>query len=61
MENAFGILANRLRVLLGGIEQKPKIVTDIALICVVWHKILRTHQADQTGYPPQQMNKEVQV
>ena len=44
VENAFGILANRFRVLLGTMEQRPKVVRDIVLTCVVLTNMLRTHQ-----------------
>ena len=44
MENAFGILVRRYRVLLGTIEQRPKVGRVIVLTCVVWHNMLRTHQ-----------------
>ena len=43
VENAFGILASRFRVLLGTMEQRPKVVRDIVLTCVV-HNMLRSHQ-----------------
>ena len=39
MENTFGIPASRFRVLLGTMEQRPKVV----LTFVVLHNILRTH------------------
>ena len=35
VENAFGILASSSRVLLGTIEQRPKVVRDIVFTCVV--------------------------
>ena len=44
MENAFGILASRSRVLLGTMEQKPKVVKDIVLACIVLHNMLRIHE-----------------
>ena len=34
MENAFGSLANRFRVLLDTMVQRPKVVRDIVLTCV---------------------------
>ena len=39
---AFGILESRFRVLLGTMEQRPKVVRDIVLTCGVLH-MLRTH------------------
>ena len=44
MENVFEILVSRYRVLLGTMEQRPRIVRDIVCTCVVLHNMLRTHQ-----------------
>ena len=44
VENVFGILASRFRVLLGTMEQRPKLVRDIVLTSAVLHNKLRTHQ-----------------
>ena len=43
VENAFGISVSRFRVLLGTMEQRPRVVKDIVFTCVVLHNILRTH------------------
>ena len=45
VENVFGILVSKFRVLLTTMEQRPKVVKDIVLTCVVLHKMLRRHQA----------------
>ena len=47
VENAFGILVGRFRVLLTTMEQRPK---DFVLTCVVLHNMLRSHQAEETGH-----------
>ena len=39
VENSFGILIKRFRVLLTTMEQRPKVVRDIVLTCVVLHKM----------------------
>ena len=44
VENSFGILVNRFRVLLTTMEQRPKVVRDIVLTCVVLQSMLRNHQ-----------------
>ena len=46
VKNAFGILVGTFR---------PKLVRDIVLTCVVLHNMLRSHQGERTGHPPQQM------
>ena len=44
VENDFGMLASRFRVLLTTMEQSPKVVRDIVLTCVVLHNMLSSHQ-----------------
>ena len=53
VENAHGILVNRVSVLLGTMEQRPKVVRDIVFTCVVLHNMLRTYQgrADRAPTP----------
>ena len=53
MKNSFGILAKRFRVLLTTMEQRPKVVRDIVLTCVVLQNMLRSHQggADRPNTP----------
>ena len=53
VENTFGILVCRFRVLLDTMEQKLKIVRDIVLTCVVLHNMLRTHQGGTDRSPTQ--------
>ena len=53
VENSFSILVHRFRVLLTTIKQRPKVVRDIVLTCVVLHNMLRSHQrgADRPPSP----------
>ena len=41
------------RVVLGTIEQRPRVVRDIVFMCVVLHNTLRTHQGmtDRSSTP----------
>ena len=55
VENAFGILVNRFRILLGTMGQRPMVIRDIVFTCVVLHNMLRTHQVGQTGHQPPKM------
>ena len=53
VENSFGILVKRFRVLLTTMEQRLKVVRDIVLTCVVLYNMLRSHQggADRPPTP----------
>ena len=44
VETAFGILVSRFRVLMGTIEQRPKVIRHIVFTCVLLHNMLKTHQ-----------------
>ena len=44
VENAFGFLVSWFRVLLGTMEQRPRVVRDIVVMCMVLHNMLRAHQ-----------------
>ena len=40
IENAFGVLSHRFRVLLATIQQEPKVASDIVMACCVLHNFL---------------------
>ena len=51
VENSFGIVVKRFKALLTTMEQRPKVVRDIVLTCVVLHNMPRSHQGG-AGIPP---------
>ena len=68
VEYTFGILVRSFRVLLGTMEQRPRIVRDIMFTCVVLRNMMRTHQgrADRAPNPgndvvAQQIGQEMYV
>ena len=54
VENAFGILVSRFRVLLMTMEQRPRVVRDIVLTCEALQNMLRSHQGEQRDHQLQQ-------
>ena len=53
IENAFGILVSRFRVLLGTMDQRPRVVRDIVFTCVVLCNMLMTQQGGADRAPTQ--------
>ena len=53
VENSFDILVQRFRVLLTTMEQRPKVVRDSVLTCVILYNMLRSHHggADRPPTP----------
>lgn len=41
VENAFGIMANRFRVILGRMQPSPEVVQLIVKCCVILHNMMR--------------------
>ena len=49
VENAFGILVSRFRVMMTTIELPPEIVREVVFTCGVLHNILRSQYQGQHG------------
>jgi hypothetical protein len=55
VENAFGILSNRFRVMLSTIHMEPEVVTDLVMACVCLHNLMRIrYPAIQNGIVDQE-------
>ena len=50
-ENAFGVMSNRFRYLLGNMQLDPDVATDVVLACCVLHNFLRRRCGK--GYIPE--------
>ena len=46
VENAFGILVNRFRILMGNMQLQPDQVCDVVMACCALHNFLRSTVAD---------------
>ena len=49
VENAFGILVSRFRVMMTTIELPPNTVREVVFTCVVLHNILKSQYQGQHG------------
>ena len=52
VENAFGILVSRFRVMMTTIELPPETVRDVVMTCVVLHSILSQYQGQHGAQQP---------
>ena len=57
VENAFGILVSKFRVLLGTMDQRLKVVRNIVFTCMVLHNKLRTHHGGANDMVALKMNR----
>ena len=55
VENVFGILVSRFRVLLDPMGQRSTVVRDIVFTCVMLNNMLRTHQGRADKASSQEM------
>ena len=59
MENAFGILVSRFRVMRTTIELPPETVREVVMTCVVLHNILRSqYQSGQDRNPAREAKRQ---